>query len=337
MKETFGGGGGEPRGKETLKPVSRESVTWEPEFFRHKNADIAFFGLSHVPETLKRYGKELRRAIDGAALIFLEGAPVSEDRFDPKVLKEEAALVEKLVGWPKKGWSLTPEGLRDLLERSEGIQFFRAVDEMARLAGKPIAVADPLERTSHVEKLRMRDDDAENVKEILAMLGATSAVALIGDIIARPLKHHRAGSAPLSTGKILRRTFLKGAGALAASVGAATGLSRIADEVGKLNVEAGSRTGSPLGAFIYSGQDYRDVVIARAIDALAARHRDRRPITVIYGALHREPVKHYLENPAELSAKLELYRPYWDASRPTLRIFRYDPKTRRQESVREPL
>ncbi|MEK7465128.1 MAG: hypothetical protein AAB591_01780, partial [Patescibacteria group bacterium] len=86
----------------------------------------------------------------------------------------------------------------------------------------------------------------------------------------------------------------------------------------------GGRGENPLGAALYDGLDYRDVITASGLEKITRSTDLKGPVVLICGDGHRVPTRHYAESPFERSAKAKAYVPYTKVITPRLRRFRHD-------------
>jgi hypothetical protein len=118
-----------------------------------------------------------------------------------------------------------------------------------------------------------------------------------------------------------RRKFLTGVFATAAGAGIAGGLSLSASIKEKTGSE---RNENSLGFALYTLYDYREAVVAEALNELSQRNLGHGPITVVYGSDHLPGIQHYLHHPVERSVRLLSYAPLAAHTKTGTHLYRFD-------------
>jgi len=273
------------------------------ESFQLNGKDFELCGVAHIPETIELHHQELETAIKKASAIVVEMGP------DVESLRSTL-----------KNTNLIEEAKAELGE------FFHFYEYISRLAGtqnKLVINADPSEGGKGEEYFRdggllyEKDEQIQNVKTLIS---AGLPVALIAFAL-------RNKFGEIMQKKISRRAFLGGMLGAAAS-GSMASLSKMADGFNNLTDKFVGIKDNPLGQFLYNLADYRDLVVAEALDDLSKREI-KGPIVVIYGDTHRSALRHYTFAPKERKLKRQTYLPYDKVLPPKMRIYQptFDSKT----------
>lgn len=284
------------QGSERQRRLESAREFFHRENFQLNGKDFELFGVAHLPETIESHHQELEAAIEKAEAIVVE--------IGPDVESLRSAL---------ESANLTKEA------KAEIDRFFHFYEYISRLAGsrnKLVINADPSEGARGVEffnditAANEKDARVQNIKTLIS-------AGLPASLIALALRKKLGESMQK---KISRRAFIGGMMSLAAS-GALASLSKVADFFNRQTDKSVGRKDNPLGQFLYNLEDYRDLVVSKALEELS-RREIKGPIVVIYGDAHRSALKHYTFATKEREAKRKIYSPYDEALSPKMRVHR---------------
>jgi hypothetical protein len=154
---------------------------------------------------------------------------------------------------------------------------------------------------------------------ILSAGGTLSANKLIN--FAQRIQNNPPEITDTTTG-ISRRRFLGLLGGTAAVMGGIDALSSSAST--RLDDIKGQHQ-DPLIHFLYELTDYRNVYIAHQLESLSEEKIEpvNKPFSMVYGGLHLDPIKYYLEHQKERELKFAVYFPFRKISSPEINIYRH--------------
>lgn len=269
-----------PAGQEATASPEDIDRYWQRESFELNGKEVDFIGVSHLPETAERYGKELEEAIGRASVVVLEAAPVAERIYS----NEMVDALEELAR--QQGRTMTREEIIEMLEQAPGLRFYRAMEHIAAEKGTPIATLDPARHEPLVSKDRLTETDMKLAwAKLYIALGGTAG--FVGLEAAEGIREARRGArerreareaesrgepAPARTEAPLmsRRQFLgRALGGAAALVGGSLFASGL-NASGKRG-----RKDNPIGPLLYDALDYRDTCVAKGLDALTKKSGGR--------------------------------------------------------------
>lgn len=306
---------------------------FKKEEFEMNGKKVILCGVIHAPETFEAHRKDLEEEIQKASIIVLEGAPKAAHMDSPRVIRMIKSFLEK------KGVKASENSIAFNIVVNPNLKFFSKVEGLAQIHGKRIVTVDPGavdEEKIALHELQKRDEEVQAIKLLSALGGILGLGTLV--LTEEMKKSKRKEKKNPST----RRTFLKGLFGFLGGVGIA---SRIAsqyeedfDEKVKSYAKKGilsdeefaeelkkGRIDNPLGALLYDWRDFRNVGVAKGLEALTKRSDlGDGPIVMIYGDSHRRAIEHYALSPREREAKYVAYAPYHDIAPLELRI--YEPK-----------
>jgi hypothetical protein len=273
---------------------------------------IEFYGVSHIPETAKKYAHEFHEAFKSAGTVLLECGPHTSMGHSDKsrdLVQEAAKLYE--------GRELSEEELCNFLDMHRpGVRFFNMMKYLAENYNKPIVSADPLTLAVD-EKLVDREIFISKAKIFLAMEAAGLGMAIDS-------KRFKSGSSPATSKKSVlgRRAFVGLMGGVMAASGAS---ALITNENNNHRLQ---RADNKLGILIHNLLDYRNVVVAEGLDRLTRDSNIKEPIVVVYGDYHRREIRFYLEHPKERKVKRNTYKPYDQLAEPRMKKFNFDQQNK---------
>lgn len=286
---------------------------------------IKFIGVHHIPETLLFERDRLEEAIRSAGAVVLEGAPEIAGSYSDEFL-EEIRTALKATGKNEKE---TEVWIKKKIFTNPFSVFFHEMEQLAKKHGKHVITGDPYSGAENKKALVRGWVKGEKILYermgmmhmglfsafALALIGGTTDLAGAENLrsaerVAR-WDRESAGSSDdqvpsqkeLELKNLGRRKFLRGIAALgtAAAVGPTAFLSPgFGADVTKHPIPA---------TLTYNAVDYRNVVVARGLDALTKREQFDGPVVIIYGGFHTDPLMNYLSSPKLRDAKYELYAP----------------------------
>lgn len=308
---------------EQLRRTSPEEIAegWYQDECEINGVTIKLQGVAHHPDTLKiaEYKEAIEKSIAESSLVITEGAPIVSKKYTLEELNDLCA---------KLGLKISKQ---ELQEYSDFVQFHNPYDEffeqiqhIVALHKKDLATVDPNEDIYASLQLMMDENKLTSLKNKLTLASLATLLGTYGtqkflSALDRFMKKKVVtGDNPV----ISRRTFLKMMGVSAAATGLG-GLSAVAS----LNESLGNdRTENQLAAVLYSFNDYREVVVAQAIEQLSKLLKRNTSIATIYGSRHVAGIKHYLEYPVERAARLVLYAPFTGDPNDIIKIYHFETK-----------
>ena len=291
---------------------------------------VHFLGIAHTPETLLFQREAIETAIASAGAVVIEGAPEIAGIYEPEFL----AKVEKHL----RDRGHTETEARDWIQKrivdDPPLTFFQEIEHLAKKHRKPVITCDPHSGADKDKELIFEwTEDRDRLKETagafgIGLLGAwasgagASAIALIRNVLKNEERRRYETFQPEFVSEHSdmvpqpsRRQFLAGAAGLAFAGATAPSVLH----------SAGG--GSSPYLLPYDFMDYRNVSVARGIDALTSNKRFDGPIVFIYGMLHADPIMKYLEDPEWGDAKYALYRPLRGTKPPELGVYEFAAET----------
>lgn len=282
---------------------------WEPEIIDVNGVSCEFHGIAHDLGVFEHFQEQLEDAIKRAAIVFMEGAPEALQFCSSDNLQ---ALHDLYLA---DGIDEPLDQMKQRIESNGGVPFFGRLEKFAAHQNKRIAVVDPQFSLAESYRLFKKDDNANGVKSLTALVAITGAV---GSNALRALGGKKDEDSPKdSSGIMSRRRMLK---LLAGTIGLAAGTSRIAST---FDANDGSNN-NVLHSAHYDVFDYRNIVVGKGLNLLTEVYRKElgeEPIVLIYGNRHRRGIKHYLHSPGERELKYSLYAPIRGKETPQLQIF----------------
>ncbi len=280
-----------------------DRVSFDTESFLLYGRHVSFFGVKHTAETFARYEKELRQGVKEADFVVFEGAP--------EIQLGERSMAERIA--ERQGPDLKAKSVRDIRQGfmhqlgTDGFDhFYHAMENVAALEGKKVALFDPMNlsgatKDENYAYLKAWERELpENIEQ------AASALAVVG------LASHAAGTAISKNEKLSRRGFLMGAGTAVAGISALAVGSQMTrvdldNPEGKIRHMSNVRRKSEQ-VVAYGLVDFRNILIAERLELLVKTLPEGAKISVFYGDGHRAAIQDYLTHPVARVVKKQAYK-----------------------------
>ncbi|MDP3645673.1 MAG: hypothetical protein Q8R25_01155 [bacterium] len=248
-----------------------------PEYaWKMGNSTVSLAGYWHEPEYFEKNEQQVRRHIGGATILVTELARLAEGALSDKTIEVQD-------------------------------DFFEEVERVAWESHVPVVSNDQhlhhrIRQTGLFGENVLQDRDKEigevKIEVFLAALAVTTGALGLG--VYGKIKDQ------LENKTMSRRSFLVGGVAAGiATLSAASLYGTILNVYG--STPDNRRDSSPVGPVLFDASDYRDVATAYTISSLAKSLPPKSRVAVVYGVGHMRAVKHYLDNPTELTIKMALY------------------------------
>jgi hypothetical protein len=238
-----------------------------------------------------------------------------------------------------------------IIEEFSRLKFYSAIEEECLRTGKTIMVTDPDMSVGSIGELIKNNDQEAFIKDSnlerekifgTLLFGFLGSGLLAGEKTFKALRNayknarvreeteakedHNFSSESGAT----RREFLSGlAGGtmLAGATGIAASTAASHNEARAFYIKDTTNRGrvnNPMGIFLFNYEDYRDVVLAEALERVGSKATEPEILSVFYGEAHRAAAAYYTQHSVERSLKLRAYQNFSKEKFPVpkLRLFK---------------
>jgi len=330
--------------------VSQMSYFGEPKEIAVNESTLRIVGVYHTGETVCRNEEIMKRAIEEADAVFLEGTPYASgvrEMSDVDDFFTEISSQGKKPGYSR-------EELYSSMQESPFDQFFGHAELLAAQLGKPVVTADPHSggdriRTLYTQvaqgkydQLRDIEETADSVLNFGGIAGGGAALAARALLIERdlwrtPAQHEKEWEECTPEEKTERaKKFFKHISEIKTSrrgllkTGAALfGLNALALPTVHNNNEAkkdliATYESETRNILMHNLIDYRNAVVAKGIERYVKEHPEKKKILVLYGQAHSAPLAQYLQSPNLRAVKHATYPEFQTVINEQLQEYRYE-------------
>ncbi len=319
----------------------------EPKEMALDESMLRIIGVYHTGDTVCSNDEAMKREIEEADAVFLEGTPYASGVRDLSDLEDFSKELSA------QGIVFSQEKLNSRVQESYFDQFFGHAELLAAMYGKPVVTADPhsggdRERSLYTDVLqghdRLRDIEgiADSVLTFGGIAGGGTALAIRELLLERDSwraldKYEKdwQGSTPLEKAerakkffqhlseiKTSRRGLLKTGAALLGLQALALPTVHINNQAKKdLVATYESETNNVL---MHNLIDYRNSVVAEGIERYVKEHPEKKKILVLYGQAHSAPLVQYLKSPNLRAVKHTTYPEFQTVVNEQLQEYRYE-------------